>query len=201
MPSLVVIHYTAMPSAEGARDWLCDPRSQVSAHYVICPAGRLWQLVDEAERAWHAGAGQWGSLTDVNSHSIGIELANTGLQPFAEPQMAALEDLLSSIRKRWKIPPEGVIGHSDMALGRKIDPGPRFDWRRLARQGLSVWPQPRRGGSFYDDAQRFGYAIPAEGKSHLLQAFRHRFRPGASGPLDEIDTALMADLATRWPRD
>ncbi|MGY9046756.1 MAG: N-acetylmuramoyl-L-alanine amidase [Rhodobacterales bacterium] len=188
-----------MQTAIAARDRLCDPQAEVSAHYVICPKGQIWHLVAEEQRAWHAGAGQWGTVRDVNSHSIGIELANTGAQPFSEPQMAVLDDLLIGIQTRWGIAPKGVIGHADMALGRKIDPGPRFDWRRLARLGLSIWPEVRAGGDFYRDAQRFGYALPEGGEALLLQAFRERFRPGAGGAVCDADTALMADLAARWP--
>jgi N-acetylmuramoyl-L-alanine amidase len=136
-PHLIVLHYTAMESAEAARDWLCDPASEVSSHYVLARDGTCWQLVDEAMRAWHAGAGCWQGCEDVNSASVGIELANTGAEPFPEPQMAALEELLRGVMARWGIPPEGVIGHSDSAPGRKIDPGPRFDWARLERQGLA----------------------------------------------------------------
>jgi N-acetylmuramoyl-L-alanine amidase len=113
--------------------------------------------------------------------------------------MAVLEDLVAKLLQRWNIRPEGVIGHSDMALARKIDPGPKFDWRRLARQGLSVWPEPRDGGDFRSHARTFGYAVHAVAQEHLLNAFRDRFRPGASGPLDDMDRALMADLAARWP--
>ena len=195
----MVIHYTAMDSAERARDWLCDPAAQVSAHYVICPRGRVWQLVDEAERAWHAGAGAWGAVTDVNSRSIGIELANTGTQPFAEPQMAALEALLRGIVDRWSVRPERVIGHSDMALGRKIDPGARFDWLRLARLGLAVWPGMGGSGDFLTNARRFGYAPAEAQEDRVLPAFRLRFRPWATGPLDDVDRALIADLAARYP--
>ncbi len=198
-PSLVVIHYTAMQRAEAARDWLCNPQAQVSAHYVIAGDGRCWHLVDEAERAWHAGAGAWGAITDVNSHSVGIELANTGAQPFAAPQMTVLETLLEGIMARWDIAPEGVIGHSDCALGRKIDPGARFDWRRLALRGLAVWPGPATPGDFHEDARRFGYRWGAGQDEALLHAFRMRFRPAARGPLDGTDRALMADLAARWP--
>ena len=199
MPDLVVIHYTAMTSAQAARDRLCDPCTEVSAHYVISERGSLWQLVEEDQRAWHAGAGQWGSVTDVNSRSIGIELANTGTQPFSEPQMAALEDLLKDISARWNVPPERIIGHSDLALGRKIDPGPKFDWKRLALRGLAVWPSPRSGGDFLRDAQTFGYACGDGSLDALLRAFRDRFRPGGAGPLSDEDRALMADLAHRWP--
>ena len=199
MPDLVVIHYTAMQTAEAARDRLCDPEAEVSAHYLICERGRCWQLVDEDQRAWHAGAGRWGGLTDVNSRSIGIELANTGAQPFSEPQMQTLEALLAVIFDRWQIAPERVIGHADMALGRKIDPGPRFDWRRLARRGLSVWPRPEAPGEFHADAARVGYAFDDGQHAALLQTFRDRFRSGATGALDDTARALMADLAQRFP--
>jgi len=201
LPDIVVLHYTAMTRAEAARDWLCTPEAQVSAHYVIAEDGRCWHLVQEDQRAWHAGAGQWGGCDDVNSRSVGIELCNTGHQPFSEPLMASLEELLRGVLRRWAIPPWRVIGHSDMALGRKIDPGPRFDWRRLARQGLAVWPAGAPPGDFLTDARRFGYA-PSEGQEEtLLAAFRARFRPGAKGPQDAVDAALMADLAARFPVD
>ena len=196
---MVILHYTAMQSAETARDWLCNPEAQVSAHYVLRADGHLWQLVDEAERAWHAGAGGWGAVADVNSRSIGIEIANTGTHPFAAPQMAALETLLGGILARWRIPPERVLAHSDTALGRKIDPGPRFDWKRLARGGQSIWPEPAAPGDFAADACRFGYVAGAGQEEALLGAFRMRFRPWAKGPLCDADRALMAGLAARWP--
>jgi N-acetylmuramoyl-L-alanine amidase len=132
-----MVHYTAMADAIAARDWLCTPEAEVSAHYVLGRDGTLWQLVDEAMRAWHAGKGVWQGCEDVNSASVGIELVNTGFEPFPEPQMKVLEDLLEGIMRRWQIAAEGVIGHSDSAPGRKIDPGPRFDWARLERLGLA----------------------------------------------------------------
>ncbi|MDH2328420.1 N-acetylmuramoyl-L-alanine amidase [Cereibacter sp. SYSU M97828] len=188
VPELVVLHYTAMASFESARDRLCDPVAEVSCHWLIAEDGRVLQLVDEALRAWHAGAGEWAGRGDVNSRSIGIELANDGTSPFPEPQMRALEALLRGIMDRWSIPPAGVIGHSDMAPDRKSDPGPRFDWRRLARQGLAVWPSPAALGDFDADLRAFGYPSAA------LDAFRLRFRPWARGPLDDTDRALAAGL-------
>lgn len=199
VPRLIVIHYTAMPSCAAALARLCDPAAEVSAHWLIAEDGATEQLVDEALRAWHAGAGGWGGLTDVNSHSIGIELANSGDAPFPEPQMAALEQLLRGIMERWAIPPEGVIGHSDMAPTRKCDPGPRFDWRRLALQGLSVWPETAEPGDFASSLARIGY--PAASPENLLAAFRLRFRPGASGPESDTDRAMAASLAARFPVD
>ncbi|MHA6345873.1 N-acetylmuramoyl-L-alanine amidase [Roseivivax sp. CAU 1761] len=193
------MHYTAMQSAEAARDLLSSPEAQVSAHYLIARDGRIWQLVDEGARAWHAGAGRWGGIDDMNSRSIGIELDNDGVSPFAAPLMDALEALLPGILARWRIAPARVIGHSDMAPGRKIDPGPRFDWARLARAGLAIRPEPRAPGEFWRDAARFGYDPAPELRDAVLAAFRMRFRPRVAGPLDRTDAALMADLAARWP--
>ena len=212
-PDIVVIHYTAMTSAQAAAKTLCDPETEVSAHYLIAEDGEVISLVPEALRAWHAGAGAWGAVTDVNSRSIGIELANTGFAPFAAAQMDALTDLLRGIRARWDIRPERVIGHSDMAPGRKIDPGARFDWRRLALEGLSVWPsssadtysvkETLRGA----DNARFGALMAAFGYTAttdhalLLKSFRLRFRPRYDGPLDAVDLAIITDLASRFPVD
>jgi len=205
-PDMVVIHYTAMQSAEAACRALCNPDREVSAHYLIAENGHVMSLVAEEMRAWHAGAGAWGDVTDVNSRSIGIELANDGFSPFAAPQMAALETLLADINTRWAIQPERVIGHSDMAPGRKIDPGLRFDWQRLARCGLSVWwdgyPQPDQDISlagFRAAARAFGYADVAD--DLLLATFRRRFRPWGCGALDPWDCHIAAQLAQRFPVD
>ncbi len=195
-PSLVVIHYTAI-SCDAARARLCDPVAEVSAHYLISEAGHVEALVEEAARAWHAGAGHWAGLDDINSHSIGIELANDGSQPFPEPQMAALEALLTGILQRWSIAPQGVIGHSDLAPSRKSDPGARFDWRRLALQGLSVWPEPGDPDApLAQSLAAFGY--PEAAPETRLAAFRLRFRPWAKGPEDATDRALAAGLAARF---
>jgi N-acetylmuramoyl-L-alanine amidase len=200
-PDLVVVHYTAMESCAAALERLCDPAAEVSSHYVVSEAGEVLSLVPEEARAWHAGAGSWGAVTDVNSRSIGIELANRGAEPFAAPQMAALERLLAEVITRWEIPPERVIGHSDMAPGRKGDPGARFDWRRLALAGLSVWPEdgPTDPAAFGAAARAFGY--PDVDDAALLAAVRLRFRPWATGPLDAVDAGIVADLARRFPID
>lgn len=171
-PSLVVLHYTAMSSCAEARERLCDPEAEVSAHWLIDADGTTEQLVDESRRAWHAGAGSWDGADDVNSRSIGIELANPGDRPFPEPQMAALELLLGQIMARWSIGPNGVIGHSDMAPGRKSDPGPRFDWKRLALQGLASWDET---AATPEKLAALGYS---EGTSdQKAAAWRLRFAP------------------------
>lgn len=194
IPRFVVLHYTAMASAEAAIARLCDPEYEVSAHYVICKSGRITQLVGEGMRAWHAGAGEWRGLSDINSRSIGIELDNDGQGPFAEPLMQSLEGLLGRILAGWDIPPENVIGHSDMAPGRKFDPGPWFDWTRLEAQGFAG---PRGQGAAPDAptldgfaklARQAGYTADATPET-LLDAVRLRYRAFASGPLDAADIA------------
>lgn len=207
---LVVLHYTAMVSCPEALARLCDPQAEVSAHYLIDRDGTVLSLVDEGARAWHAGAGEWRGAGDVNSRSIGIELANTGREPFVEAQMAALERLLSDVLKRHGLGPEAVIAHSDMAPERKGDPGARFDWRRLALLELAVWPDLAGGGpphpfptrgeggakpdmaGFLADLRAFGY--PDAAPDTLLTAFRLRFRPWGKGPLDAADCALAWGL-------
>lgn len=196
IPHLIVLHYTAMQSEQAALERLCDPSAEVSAHYLIGREGRLWQLVDEGHRAWHAGAGEWAGLDDINSRSIGIELDNTGDHPFPEPQMAALETLLPGIMLRHQILPAGVIGHSDMAPGRKFDPGLRFDWTRLARKGLARAVAPTCGGAadwcaFRELARRAGFTAPAC-DADLLSVVRLRLRPGARGDLCAADMAALA---------
>ena len=202
-PELVVLHYTGMPSCAEALDRLCDPAAEVSAHYLIAEDGEVLMLVPEDARAWHAGVGGWGGRDDVNSRSIGIEIANTGDAPFPCRQMTALELLLGAIRMRWGIGPELVIAHSDMAPTRKSDPGPRFDWRGLARVGLSVWPVRQEAepdmAVFLAALRRFGY--PDAPPEALLRAFRLRFFPRAEGALSAAEMGAALDLAQRFPVD
>ncbi|WP_424978442.1 N-acetylmuramoyl-L-alanine amidase [Leisingera sp. S232] len=192
MPSLIVLHYTAMESAQAALERLCDPAAEVSAHYLIGAEGTVWQMVAEDSRAWHAGAGEWKGQADINSRSIGIELDNRGCHPFGAAQMAALEVLMRGIMQRWNIPAAGVIGHSCMAPGRKSDPGPHFDWGRLARQNLALGtghgsvPQDVSADGFRKAASSAGFTAPVDDAT-LLSAVRLRFRPWASGPLEPAD--------------
>jgi N-acetylmuramoyl-L-alanine amidase len=198
---MVVLHYTAMETSDTACARLCDEAAEVSAHYLISEQGGVIQLVSEDMRAWHAGAGTWGDVVDVNSHSIGIELANTGDVPFAAAQMDALEGLLTGIMARWSIPAARVIAHSDMAPARKFDPGPRFDWRRLALGGFSVWPDavaqsPGDWDTFETYAAQFGYRGAGQA---LLAAFRLRFFPYKLCELDAMDIGVIKQLADEWP--
>lgn len=183
-----------MDSAQSAIDRLCDPEAEVSAHYLIDPHGTVTQMVEEGARAWHAGAGEWGGVADINSRSIGIELDNRGNHPFAAQQMDALEALLQGIMARWDISASGVIGHSDMAPGRKTDPGPFFDWARLQRQGLAGHPQQRDAATvdkaaFLSAAQCAGFTADAPFED-VLHAARLRHAPWRKGPLCSADFIL-----------
>ena len=180
---------------------LCDPAAEVSAHYVIGEDGTFWQLVEEANRAWHAGVGAWRGESDINSRSIGIELVNDGAGPFAAALMDRLVALLADVMARWAIAPENVIGHSDMSPGRKSDPGARFDWPRLEALGLArgrslgAVPGDVSFAQFRARAQAAGYTAEAS-DSALLDAVRLRWRPGGRGPLCAEDfRALGAPLA------
>ena len=181
-----------MTSAEAAIERLCDPVAEVSAHYVIANTGEITQLVPENMRAWHAGAGRWHGQDDINSRSIGIELDNDSSHPFSERLMHSLETLLEQILDRWNIPAEGVIGHSDFAPGRKVDPGPRFDWARLARQNLAAKSPPK--GCTDDDfttlAGSAGYDTSVA-PDDLLQAVRLRWNQSSTGPLSQNDHVVL----------
>lgn len=198
-PEMVVLHYTVLP-LDAARARLCDPAAEVSAHWLIARDGRVEQLVDENRRAWHAGAGSWAGLDDINSRSIGIELENAGDEPFGLPQMRALAGLLDQVRTRWAIPAHGVIGHSDMAPGRKGDPGPRFDWRGLARLGHGVWREAsgQTARPLRDSLDAIGYPpAPAEAR---LAAFRLHFCPWHGGEESEADRLRADAVADAYAR-
>ena len=145
-PDMIVLHYTGMKNGPEALARLTDPAARVSAHYLVEEDGRVFALVDEARRAWHAGVSFWGGETDINGASIGVELVNPGhefgYRAFPEAQIAALIDLIADIRSRWTIPGARILGHSDVAPARKEDPGELFPWPRLALAGHGLWVQP-----------------------------------------------------------
>jgi N-acetylmuramoyl-L-alanine amidase len=145
-PDMVVLHYTGMTSGPAALERLRDPAAKVSAHYLIEQDGGVFSLVAEERRAWHAGVSHWRGETDVNGRAIGIELVNPGHDwgyvPFPEAQIAALLSLLDDMRGRWTIADGDIVGHSDVAPGRKTDPGELFPWRRLAVAGHGLWAEP-----------------------------------------------------------
>lgn len=145
-PDMLLLHYTGMDCCAAAVAWLTNPASKVSCHYAVDENGRVTQMVAEEQRAWHAGQSYWAGETDINSCSIGIEVHNPGHErgypPFSEPQMRAVENLSVDIVRRHGIPRERVLAHSDVAPWRKIDPGEKFDWRRLAEAGAGLWVEP-----------------------------------------------------------
>ena len=154
-PDMIILHYTGMETADGALKWLCTPESEVSCHYFVHEDGRIEQLVREADRAWHAGRSVWKGETDINSASIGIEIANAGhpggLPDFPEAQVAAVIELCRDCGERWDIAPERVLAHSDVAPIRKVDPGEKFPWGRLHAAGVGHWVEPTAvtGGRFF----------------------------------------------------
>ena len=200
-PDMLLLHYTGMESADGALDWLTRQESGVSCHYFIDEEGRIAQLVAESERAWHAGQSLWDGETDINSCSIGIEIHNPGhdfdYPDFTEAEMQALEALCRDILSRHAIPPQRVLAHSDVAPGRKRDPGEKFDWARLARVGIGLWvpPAPLQGdaglgpgdeGESVAALQRalrdYGYGVEVTttygtGLENAVEAFQRHFRP------------------------
>lgn len=197
---MLVIHYTGMQSAEAALSRMCDPAAEVSAHYMIDEAGKVFALVDEEKRAWHAGLSSWRGESAINSRSIGIELVNPGhefgYRSFPEAQMTALIELAKSILARWPIPPRNVVGHSDVAPRRKQDPGELFDWRRLADQGIGLWPEPGAGEG--DGAALLAaYGYETEDLAASLTAFQRHFRPlRCDGMADAETLSLLNGLVT-----
>ena len=190
---MLVIHYTGMRTGATALKWLCDPAAEVSAHYLIEEDGRLFRLVDEAERAWHAGAGLWRGDSNINDRSIGIELVNPGheygYRPFPAAQMAALIGLARDILARHPIPAQNVVGHSDVAPMRKQDPGELFDWRALAAAGIGAWPDAPGDGDGGDVGTLLtdiGY--DSSDLELALVAFQRRYLPA------RVDGQLDADV-------
>jgi N-acetylmuramoyl-L-alanine amidase len=218
---ILLLHYTDMASAEAALDRLTDPAARVSAHYCIEEDGTVFRLVPEERRAWHAGVSYWAGARNINDRSIGIELANPGhscgYRPFPEAQMRALEELADGILTRHPIPAQRVLGHSDVAPGRKIDPGELFDWRCLARAGVGVWPEPMcfpdpgtaTSAHAIADVQsrlaRFGYGLAVTGildqpTRQALSAFQRHFRPARfDGNPDGETRRLLHALIAQIP--
>jgi N-acetylmuramoyl-L-alanine amidase len=205
--TMLVLHYTGMQDAAAAIAQLTSAEAKVSCHYVVAEDGQVLRLVPEEKRAWHAGRSHWRGITDVNSASIGIEIVNPGhewgYRPFPEVQMEALIPLVAEIVERHGIEPANVVGHSDVAPARKIDPGELFDWERLARVRLAL-PRPRRNltdplwtpGGFLLALERFGYDV-SDGPA-AVRAFQRRFRPEtidgiADGECRAILLALLLD--------
>jgi len=188
---MVVLHYTGMATGDEALARLCDGTSKVSCHYLVEEDGRIFRLVDETMRAWHAGVSSWRGEAEINARSIGVEIVNPGhefgYRAFPDAQIDALAALLKDIRTRCNIAVNRVLGHSDVAPARKEDPGELFPWARLAREGLAVGPYeggPDAGVS-YDEAfsllKATGYDFADRNHVAALLAFQRRFCPAALG--------------------
>ena len=202
---ILLLHYTGMADAAAALDRLCDPTAEVSCHYLIDEAGSVCQLVDETGRAWHAGVSFWAGTRDVNSRSIGIELVNPGhdlgYRPFPARQMAALAELAHGILGRHPIPAHRVLGHADVAPGRKRDPGELFDWAWLAGQGIGHWPDPASEPvpiEPWTGLRRIGYAVEA-GPDTVAAFQRHWWPTRVDGILDAGTIRRIAQVADRVP--
>lgn len=211
-PDMVILHYTGMPTAKGALDWLCTEESRVSSHYFIDEVGLITQLVPEKARAWHAGQSGWKGEADINSASIGIEIANPGHDggnpPFPEQQIDAVIRLCRDVVARHAIRPERVLAHSDVAPMRKRDPGEWFPWERLFREGVGHWvePLPIGGGRFFQHGdcgqpvealqamlQLYGYDCVSNGNYDAataanVSAFQRHFRPARVDGIADIST-------------
>ena len=189
-PSYIMLHYTGMKTSKAALERLCDPHSNVSAHYTIDEDGTIYEHVAPEMRAWHAGAGYWRGLTDMNSAAIGIELVNPGHEfgyhPYPDAQIDKLISLLHALKARFSIPPENIIAHSDYAPQRKEDPGELFPWAKLAAEGGGVWPQITQEDmdriknwdldAYVNAAHSYGYD-PNVGYEYVLRAFERHFAP------------------------
>ncbi len=214
---MLVLHYTGMTSAAAALARLCDPAAKVSAHYLIDVDGTVYALVGEHRRAWHAGVASWRGRGDVNGRSVGVEIVNPGhefgYRPFPEAQMAAVEALGRAIVARQPVPPRHVLGHSDVAPGRRQDPGELFDWARLAAAGVGLWPaakvargemglslRPGDAGKPVVEIQwalaDFGYGVAVDGAfgaetERIVAAFQRHFRPRLVDGVVDPETAQL----------
>ena len=223
-PDMIVLHYTGMETGEGAEAWLCNPESEVSSHYLVHEDGRIVQMVREADRAWHAGSGSWQGLGDINSSSIGIEIVNPGIEgglpDFPAQQIDAVIALCRDISARRAIRRERVLAHSDVAPGRKIDPGPRFPWKRLADAGVGHLALPAALAGAAPSApgesgeavevlqsmlQLYGYAVEITGffdasTKAVLEAFQLHFRQAkVDGVADPETLATLNALLRALP--
>lgn len=209
----LVLHYTGMQSGAAAIERLCDPAAKVSSHYVVEEDGTVWRLVPDELRAWHAGVSCWEGGRALNAVSLGVEIVNPGhewgYRAFPEAQMAAVEALCGDLVTRHRIPAHRVVGHSDIAPDRKADPGELFDWPRLARAGIGIWPEPAaelargRGRAVgvvtraeaLSHLARIGYEVVPGNEGPPLAAFQRRFRPARwDGRLDAETAARLAQV-------
>ncbi len=225
VPDMIILHYTGMETAAAAIDWLARPESSVSAHYVIDEAGQITQMVAEESRAWHAGVSYWAGEEDINSCSVGIEIQNPGLElgypDYPSEQIAAVIALCSDICGRFDIEPQRVLAHSDVSPDRKPDPGEKFPWDELYRNGVGFWVEPAPIGSgdefgpadegahvraFQKSFAHLGYRIDASGRycpqtEHVVRAFQRHWRPArVDGQADRSTINTLEALIEMQPK-
>lgn len=210
-PSMIVLHYTGMQSGEAALERLRDPEAKVSSHYLVEEDGRVFRLVPEERRAWHAGRSFWRGRRNVNGDSIGIEIVNPGhewgYRPYPDAQIQAVTDLIADIRTRWSIEDGDIVGHSDVAPTRKVDPGELFPWKRLAEAGHGLWAEaPAPPGAPIGEGEegaavfalqagltRLGYDLPPSGRfdadtTTVVRAFQRHWRPERADGIADGET-------------
>lgn len=201
-PNFVVIHHTAQNACDSTLRTFTLTRTQVSAHYVICKDGTIHHMLNDYLRAWHAGAGKWGNVTDVNSISIGIELDNNGFEAFSVPQINNLLILLKQLKKNYNIPTANFIGHLDIAPSRKVDPNKYFPWQQLAQNGFGNWydttnTQLPVNFNTMQSLRIIGYDI--KDSAAAVKAFKLHFRQldGSSVITDE-DKKIIYELSKKY---
>lgn len=220
----IVLHYTGMASGAAAEDWLCNEASQVSSHYLVHEDGRIVQMVAEVDRAWHAGKSYWQGEEDLNSISVGIEIVNLGhnlgYEPFPARQISAVVRLCKGIILRHGVMPDMVLAHSDIAPGRKVDPGELFPWEQLSAKGVGLFMPPAEisGGRFFalgDEGQPvealqsmlalFGFDMPVTGvfdaqTEKTVRAFQlHHRRSKVDGVADVSTIKTLHSLLLARP--
>ncbi len=197
-PNYVIIHHTAQDSLQQTLHTFTVPHTQVSSHYVIGRDGEIVQMLNDYVRGWHAGAGKWGSVTDLNSVSLGIELDNNGSEPFSEAQIHSLLNLLDTLKGKYNIPTANFIAHSDIAPTRKVDPSAFFPWKRLAESGFGYWPgdslaAPPEHFNPVDALRIIGY--DTSNLEAAIRAFKlHYIQHEVNAVLTEDDICVLYDL-------
>ena len=201
-PNYVIIHHTAQNSCDQTLKTFTLTRTQVSAHYVICKDGTVYHMLNDYFRGWHAGAARWGSNTDINSSSIGIELDNNGYEYFGDSQITSLSQLLGNLKTAYNIPAANFIGHGDIAPSRKNDPNWRFPWKQLADQGFGLWYDDTTGVElppYFDHLQALrivGYDL-ADTSAAIL-AFKRHFEQDTINILNNTDKKVLYMLSKKY---
>lgn len=214
---MLVLHYTGMRTGEAALERLCDPDAKVSAHYLVEEDGRIFRLVDEGKRAWHAGVARWDGREDVNSRSIGVEIVNGGhdfgLPAYPDVQIQAVIALCRDVLERRRIPQSNIVGHSDIAPARKMDPGEHFPWERLSANGIGLWPKAhhKKAEPALESPEArvileaIGYGVEngaPDAFACAVRAFQRRWRPSrVDGLVDPETLQRMVDVADAFARD